>query len=129
MEISPSSVIKDFIKRVCTKLDIRWSDDITEVLGKMPIVYIGETFQQDLITNKTFICPNVQQTLHVYGAKQDEVKVGKIILMLLKELRKHNRSDGYYIELNDVDQTTVIDRSNVAVPIVDGYVYLNFKLY
>lgn len=126
-ELSPSQVVIDHIWSESQRLGFRTTDYIDKVLDELPCVYIGQTFQQDRVTNKDLIFPSVQQAVHIYGSKGAKLQVTKMGHELLKALRKTVRLDGYVIVPEDHTMELVLALSETSAPIWDAYLFCKFK--
>lgn len=121
---SPQQQIFDAVFLASLRLGYRTYDYLPAKDVGYPFVYIGEQSDQDRRT-KTFICGNVQQTIHIYHLIENRRGLTDMMDALKVELRKIKRTENFYVTYKNISAQTMQDNSTPQ-PLWHGVIEVEF---
>lgn len=92
-----------------------------------PFVYVGEQFDQDLIT-KTSVYGKVQQTVHLYHTYKKRRELTTMMDALKTDFRRLKRTDNFYITVKNITARTIPDNST-GEPLLHGVIEVEFQFH
>lgn len=99
---SPQQAIFDVVFSICLDLGYDTYNYLPPEDAGLPFVYVGEQFDQDLVTKDT-VYGNVQQRIHIYGDLNDRIAVSTMVNEIRQGVRRLRRADGFCITVIDAN--------------------------
>lgn len=90
-----------------------------------PFVFVGEQFDQDLMT-KSVVYGLVNQTIHIYHNYRKRRELTDMMNALKREFRKLKRAGNYHIAVRNMNAQTLIDNST-GEPLLHGIIEVEFR--